>query len=89
MVKEGALTHDGDERLARHLRNAVPHKSETREYATFGKSHPASKRNVDAAVALTLAIHARHADATREPGHRKLLEAHGQRNRESPLRYFG
>jgi hypothetical protein len=60
MVKDGLLTHDGNEDLARHLRHAVPHKSETREYATFGKSHPESKKKVDAAVALTLALHARH-----------------------------
>jgi phage terminase large subunit-like protein len=60
MVKDGELTHDGNEALARHLRNAVPHKSPTRETATFGKSHPESSKKVDAAVALTLALGARH-----------------------------
>jgi phage terminase large subunit-like protein len=60
MVKDGELTHGGDEALARHLRNAVPHKSPTREVATFGKSHPESSKKVDAAVALTLALGARH-----------------------------
>jgi hypothetical protein len=30
------------------------------EHPTFGKSHPESKKKVDAAVALTLALHARH-----------------------------
>jgi phage terminase large subunit-like protein len=60
MVKDGGLTHDGNEALARHARNAVPHKSETAERATFGKSHTESKKKIDAAVALTLALHARH-----------------------------
>jgi phage terminase large subunit-like protein len=60
MVKEAELTHDGNPDLARHLRNAVPHKSDTAERATFGKAHPESKKKIDAAVALTLALHARH-----------------------------
>jgi phage terminase large subunit-like protein len=60
MIKDGALTHDGNEALARHLRHAVPHKSANAERATFGKSHPESTKKIDAAVALTLALHARH-----------------------------
>jgi hypothetical protein len=30
------------------------------EHPTFGESHPESKKKIDAAVALTLALHARH-----------------------------
>jgi hypothetical protein len=30
------------------------------EHPTFGKSHSESKKKIDAAVALTLALHARH-----------------------------
>jgi hypothetical protein len=60
-ITNGWLTHDGHPDLARHLRSAAPHRSESREFATFGKVHPASQKKVDAAVALTLALHARHA----------------------------
>jgi hypothetical protein len=30
------------------------------EHPTFGKSHPESKKRIDAGVALTLALHGRH-----------------------------
>ena len=59
-VVEGTLSHDGTEILDRHLRNAVPRTPSASKWATFGKIHPASPRKVDAAVALTLAIHAAH-----------------------------
>lgn len=60
-VVEGKVTHDANPVLDRHLRNAVPRAPSNQKHVTFGKIHAASPRKVDAAVALTLAMHAAHA----------------------------
>lgn len=61
-IVDGRLTHNGDEMLARHLRNAKPRESKSglREYITFEKAYSDSKRKIDAGVALTLAMQAWH-----------------------------
>jgi hypothetical protein len=59
-IAGGHLTHDGDERLARHLKHAIPRTSPNHKWVTFSKPHRDSLKKVDAAVALTLAVHARH-----------------------------
>ena len=51
-VVKGELTHDGDARLARHLRNAIV--KETPEGAYITKDHRMSPRKIDLAVAAVI-----------------------------------
>jgi hypothetical protein len=53
----GQLTHDGDERLARHIGNA--RKKETRSGLLIRKDRPHSPRKIDLAVCAVLAYEAR------------------------------
>ena len=53
----GQLTHDGDERLSRHLGNA--RKKETRSGVVIRKDRPKSPRKIDLAVCAVLAYEAR------------------------------
>jgi phage terminase large subunit-like protein len=52
-VSTGQLTHDGDPRLARHLRNSVP--KETPQGVLITKDAPTSSRKIDLAVAAVVA----------------------------------
>jgi phage terminase large subunit-like protein len=54
-VVNGALSHSGDARLARHLANAVL--KEDPRGARLAKEHKHSKRRIDAAVAAVMALH--------------------------------
>ena len=53
-VAHGELTHDGDARLSRHLRNAVV--KETADGAYITKDGRASPRKIDLAVAAVVAL---------------------------------
>jgi hypothetical protein len=53
----GQLTHDGDERLARHIKQA--HRKETRSGVLIRKDRPHSPRKIDLAVCAVLAYEAR------------------------------
>jgi hypothetical protein len=53
----GQLTHDGDERLARHIKHA--NKKETRSGLVIRKDRPHSPRKIDLAVCAVLAYEAR------------------------------
>jgi phage terminase large subunit-like protein len=64
-VVDGLLTHDGDQRLARHVANAVL-KQDARG-ARLAKEHKDSKRRIDAAVAAVMA-HDRAAQLAGETG---------------------
>jgi phage terminase large subunit-like protein len=64
-VVNGALTHSGDPRLARHLANAVL-KGDPRG-ARLAKEHKHSKRRIDAAVAAVMALH-RASELAATPG---------------------
>ncbi len=52
-VTAGTLTHDGDPRLARHVRNVVP--KQTTSGVVLSKDHAESPRKIDAAVAAVVA----------------------------------
>lgn len=52
-VLEKGMSHDGDERLARHLANAVTKETTDGRYIT--KDHPDSPRKIDLAVAAVMA----------------------------------
>jgi phage terminase large subunit-like protein len=64
-VVNGALTHSGDPRLARHLANAVLR--EDPRGARLSKERKHSKRRIDAAVAAVMALH-RAAELAAAPG---------------------
>jgi phage terminase large subunit-like protein len=64
-VVNGALTHSGDTRLARHLSNAVL--KEDPRGARLSKEHKHSKRRIDAAVAAVMALH-RASELAAAPG---------------------
>ena len=53
----GQLSHDGDERLSRHVKNA--HRKETRSGLVIRKDRPHSPRKIDLAVCAVLAYEAR------------------------------
>ena len=53
-VTTGALTHDADARLARHLANAVV--KETADGSYIVKERPSSPRRIDLAVASVIAL---------------------------------
>lgn len=72
-VVNQAITHDGAEVLARHIRNAVPRESSFKR-TTIGKVHKASEKRIDAAVALILA-HSAMGDY--EPSKESVYEARG------------
>lgn len=55
-IMEGALSHDGDPRLARHVSNAVVKSSPQGDYIT--KSDKDSPAKIDLAVAAIIAYHA-------------------------------
>jgi phage terminase large subunit-like protein len=56
-VVTGQLSHDGDEDLSRHVKNA--HKKETRSGLVIRKDRPHSPRKIDLAVCAVLAYEAR------------------------------
>jgi phage terminase large subunit-like protein len=64
-VVNGALSHSGDPRLARHLSNAVL--KEDPRGARLSKEHKHSKRRIDAAVAAVMALH-RASELAAAPG---------------------
>jgi phage terminase large subunit-like protein len=64
-VVNGALSHSGDPRLARHLSNAVL--KEDPRGARLAKEHKHSKRRIDAAVAAVMALH-RASEMAAQPG---------------------
>jgi phage terminase large subunit-like protein len=49
-IREGAFTHDGDPRLARHVANA--RRRPNRYGQSIGKETPSSPKKIDAAVAM-------------------------------------
>lgn len=55
LIRDGALTHDGDPRLARHIANCVL--KEDRRGARVTKDHPTSNKKIDLAVAMVIALH--------------------------------
>ena len=64
-VTSGQLSHSGDQRLARHVANAVLRETRAGGYITKdGKNSP---RKIDAAVAAVMA-HERALLARRQPG---------------------
>jgi phage terminase large subunit-like protein len=64
LIVDGELTHDGDPRLARHVANAIL-KADSRG-ARLAKEHKDSRRRIDAAVCMVMAVHraAEMADST-------------------------
>jgi hypothetical protein len=63
-IGEGLVSHDGDERLVRHVRNARTRKltvldDRERQMVTLCKDHEKSPRKIDAAMAAVLAWEAR------------------------------
>jgi phage terminase large subunit-like protein len=55
LVVDGELSHDGDPALARHVANAIL-KADSRG-ARLAKEHKDSKRRIDAAVCMVMAVH--------------------------------
>jgi phage terminase large subunit-like protein len=55
MIVDQLLTHDGDPRLARHVANAVL-RTDSRG-ARLSKESKDSKRRIDGAVAMVMAVH--------------------------------
>ncbi|MFI9206201.1 terminase large subunit domain-containing protein [Streptomyces sp. NPDC053048] len=53
--RDGRLTHDGDPALARHIGNAVLR--EDKNGARVTKEHASSRRKIDLAIAMILAVH--------------------------------
>ncbi|MFJ7419787.1 terminase large subunit domain-containing protein [Streptomyces uncialis] len=53
--RDGRLSHDGDPALARHIGNAVLR--EDRHGARVTKEHASSRRKIDLAIAMILAVH--------------------------------
>lgn len=70
----GQLKHDGDERLQRHVLNAVT--KEVRQGYVISKDRPKSRNKIDAAVAAILAYEACY-DAIRDGRMRKRRRAIG------------
>jgi len=64
MSGNGAVTHDGDKRLARHVANAVL-RVDSRG-SRLQKEHKDSKRRIDLAVAAVMA-HSRAVELARRP----------------------
>ena len=64
LIVDQVLTHDGDQRLARHVANAIL-KADSRG-ARLSKEHKDSPRRIDAAVCVVMAVHraAELADST-------------------------
>lgn len=54
MVVDGQLSHDGDQRLAKHVSNTVT--KETHDGLLITKEHPDSPRRIDLAVAAVVAV---------------------------------
>lgn len=64
-IASGELSHDGDERLIAHVRNAVRRPVHIRDdndrpLFTIRKDHPASRRKIDAAMAALMGWEARY-----------------------------
>jgi phage terminase large subunit-like protein len=55
LVVDGELSHDGDPALARHVANAIL-KADSRG-ARLAKEHKDSRRRIDAAVCMVMAVH--------------------------------
>jgi phage terminase large subunit-like protein len=54
MISEGRMSHNGDERLCRHVRNCVVRPTVAGDM--IGKDHKSSPRKVDAAIAMIIAL---------------------------------
>jgi phage terminase large subunit-like protein len=53
--RDGRLSHDGNPSLARHIGNAVLR--EDKNGARITKEHASSRRKIDLAIAMILAVH--------------------------------